>query len=642
MEVIDEDLGVSGTGTKERPGFGRLLAAVCDGRAGAVLALEASRLARNNRDWHHLIDLCVLTETLVIDADGIYDPRVLNDRLLLGLKGTMSEFELGLLRQRAQEAFRQKVGRGEVLFEVPIGYVRTETNGVEMAADRQIQEAIHGVFEQFERLGTVRQVLLWYRQEKIPLCTFERQEGGARQVVWRLPGYNRLLAILTNPIYAGAFAYGRSRTRSKMVEGRARKTAGHWVPMEQWSVLICDHHPSYISWEQFIQNQKQMSENTTKYHGTARGAPKRGPALLAGHLRCARCGRKLHVCYCGQGGRVVRYHCRGGNINHGVASCQSFGGLRPDQAVEAIVLEALQPLGVEAALKAWESSRQEQDLKTKTMASALEKARYEAERVRRQFEAVDPANRLVAGELESRWNARLIDVEQAEQKLRSAQTVQQPVTESERQRLLQLGSDLQSAWAHPATPVTLKKRILRTMIEEIVADVDDTAKEIAFKIHWVGGVHTALRIPKNHTGGHRRAAEREVVDVVRELVQTCSDAAIASILNRLGYRTGAGNTWTETRVSALRRERDIPGHQKLGDESWVTLAGAAKELEVCAGVIRTLVTRKILPAKQVVQKAPWIIKREDLQLAEVQQYIAAVHAGKTVPRRDKDQIKLAL
>jgi len=642
VELIDEDLGVSGTGAKERPGFGRLLSAVCDGRAGAVLALEASRLARNNRDWHHLIDLCVLTETLVIDADGIYDPRVLNDRLLLGLKGTMSEFELGLLRQRAQEAFRQKVCRGEVLFEVPIGYVRTETNGVEMTPDRQIQEAIRGVFEQFQRLGTVRQVLLWYRQEKIPLCTFERQEAGVRQIVWRLPGYNRLLAILTNPIYAGAFAYGRSRTCSKMVDGRARKTAGHFVPMEQWSVLIRDHHPGYTSWEQYMLNQKQLAENTTKYHGVAKGAVKRGPALLAGLLRCARCGRKLHVCYTGQSGRVVRYHCRGGNINHGVPSCQSFGGLRTDQAVEALVLETLQPLGVEAALQAWESSRQEQDFKTKTLALTLEKARYEAERVWRQFEAVDPTNRLVAAELESRWNARLIDVEQAQRKLEAAQSVQQPLSEAERERLLQLGSDLQGVWCHPATPVTLKKRILRTVIEEIVAEVDDAAKQIAFKIHWVGGVHTALRIPKNHTGGHRRAAEREVVDLVRELVQTCSDAAIASILNRLGYRTGAGNTWTEMRVLTLRRERGIPGHQKLGDKSWVTLAGAAQELKVCAGVIRKLVTREILPAKQVVENAPWVIKREDLRLERVQQYVAAVHAGKTVPRRDDDQVKLPL
>ena len=642
VEVIDEDMGVSGTGTKERPGFGRLLAAVCNGQAGAVLALEASRLARNNRDWHHLIDLCVLTDTLVIDADGIYDPRVLNDRLLLGLKGTMSEFELGLLRQRAQEAFRQKVARGEVLFDVPIGYVRTETNGVELAADRQVQECIRGIFEQFSRLGSARQVLLWYRQEKVPVCALQRQESGERQVVWKLPIYNRLLAVLTNPIYAGAFAYGRSRTVSRMLDGRARKTPGHFVPMEQWSVLIRDHHPGYISWEQYMRNQKQLADNRTKHHGAAGGAAKRGPALLAGLLRCARCGRKLHVAYGGNGGKVARYHCCGGNINHGVAKCLSIGSWRVEQGVTEVVLDALQPLGVEAAMKAWDESRQEQDVKTKTLTLALEKARYEADRLRRQFDAVDPANRLVAGELEGRWNGALAEVEQAQKKLEASRTVAQPLDQTERHRLLQLGADLRETWHHPAAPMALKKRILRTVIEEIVVDVDESNKEIAFRIHWVGGVHSPLRVPKTHSGGHRRKASGDVVGLVRELVQVCTDTAIASILNRLGHRTGTGNTWTESRVSSMRQDRGIPGHQKIADASWLTLADAAKELKVSPGVIRRLLERKVLPAKQVVQHAPWIIKREDLRLPAVQTYIKAVHAGKNGPRLDVKQSSFSL
>jgi DNA invertase Pin-like site-specific DNA recombinase len=637
VEVIDEDLGVSGTGAKERPGFGRLLAAVCNSQAGAVLALEASRLARNNRDWHHLIDLCVLTDTLVIDADGIYDPRMLNDRLLLGLKGTMSEFELGLLRQRAQEAFRQKVARGEVLFEVPVGYVRTETNGVEMAADRQVQEAIRGIFDGFHRLGSVRQVLLWYRQEKVPVCTCQRQASGERQVVWKPPVYNRLLAVLTNPIYAGAFAYGRKRTLSRMVDGRARKTAGHHVPMQEWSVLIRDHHPGYISWEQFMQNQKQLAENTTRYHGSTGGAAKGGSALLAGLLRCARCGRKLHVCYGGSGRPVARYQCRGGNINHGLPMCLSFGGWRVEQAVTSVVLEALQPLGVEAAMKAWDESRQEQDVKTKTLTLALEKARYEADRLRRQFDAVDSANRLVAAELEGRWNAALAEVEQAQKKVEASRSVQQPLGEVERERLLRLGSDLRETWHHPAASVTLKKRILRTVIKEIVVDVDDPKKEITFRIHWVGGVHSPLRIRKNHNGGHRHTSSGDVVDLVRELVQVCTDKTIAAILNRLGHKTGTGNTWTETRVATLRRDRGIPGHQKIGDDAWLTLADAAKELEVSAGVIRRLLERKVLPAKQVVQHAPWIIRRENLRLPQVQSYIDAVHTGKHGPRLDSNQ-----
>ncbi len=251
--VIDEDLGISGTGSHERPGFARLLAAVCNGEAGAVLALEASRLARNNRDWHHLIDLCVLTKTLVVDSEGVYDPGLLNDRMLLGLKGTMSEFEIGVLRQRAQEAYRQKVQRGEVLTMVPIGFERRGGGGIEMTPDRQIQESVRGLFQRFEAMGTVRQALLWHHQEQI---TFPRRRRyhGATSIEWRLPDYQQLLRILRNPTYAGAFAHGRTRAQTYIVSGRSRKASGRRVPLEQWTVLIKDHHIGYITWERYMKN----------------------------------------------------------------------------------------------------------------------------------------------------------------------------------------------------------------------------------------------------------------------------------------------------------------------------------------------------------------------------------------------------
>jgi DNA invertase Pin-like site-specific DNA recombinase len=306
--IIDEDLGVSGSGQRERPGFGRLLAAVCNGEVGAVLALEASRLARNNRDWHHLIDLCVLTETLVVDAEGLYDPRLLNDRLLLGLKGTMSEFELGLLRQRAQEAYRQKVFRGEILTKVPLGYLRSSSSpsGIEMTPDRQIQEAIRGVFFQFERLGTLRQVLLWYHQEQVALPVAHRDAGG-ESIRWQLPHYAYLLRILKNPAYAGAFAWGRTCSRSSVVEGRSRKSSGHRVAMAQWPVLLKDHHAAYICWERYVENQRLLNSNRTRSHPVSCGAARQGSALLAGLLRCARCGHKLRVGYRGREGRAPRY-----------------------------------------------------------------------------------------------------------------------------------------------------------------------------------------------------------------------------------------------------------------------------------------------------------------------------------------------
>jgi DNA invertase Pin-like site-specific DNA recombinase len=607
--VIDDDLGRSGTGTQDRPGFGKLLTAVCAGQVGAVFALEASRLARNNRDWHHLIDLCALTGTLVVDHDGIYDPQHLNDRLLLGLKGSMAEFELGLLRQRAQEALREMIARGEALWEVAVGYVRTEKNGIEMAADRQVREAIRGVFAKFRELGTARQTLLWYQQEQIPLPHLEQGSTG-QHVVWRLPGYGQILKLLQNPVYAGAFVYGRTMTKTVMQDGRARKTHGHKVPREDWGVVIRDHHPGYISWEEYLRNQDQLEANGGM-RGSS-GAAKSGPALLAGLLRCGRCGRKIHVGYSGTGGRVPRYHCRGAHINHGSTRCISFGGLRADAAVVQAVLDALQPAGVQAALDAREQSRAQEDEKRKALELALEKATYEVVRTRRQYDAVDPENRLVAAELERRWNEALEQQAALQQRLESECVPDASIDEQMGERLLQLGADLSEAWNHPATAVELKKRILRTVLTEIIVDVGENPPEIRMWLHWQGGLHTELRTPKNRTGKHGRCLDQKVVDLIRELAKVCTDQSIASILNRLGYRTGAGNTWIESRVRSLRKYHHIEAAQTEGGRDWLTLADAAQELGISTSSVRRLIGLDLLPALQVLTHAPWVIQREQL------------------------------
>jgi hypothetical protein len=487
-----------------------LLTAVCNAEVGAVFALEASRLARNNRDWHHLIDLCAFTDTIVVDAEGIYDPRLLNDRLLLGLKGTMSEFELGLLRQRAQEAYRQKVLRGEVLTKVPIGYVRREPNEIEMTPDRQVQEAIRGVFLQFERLGTLRQVLLWHHQEKVTLPVL-RIRDGIDSVMWQLPNYQHLVRILKNPTYAGAFAWGRTGSRSQVVEGRSRKSGGHRVPIDQWQVLLKDHHAAYISWERYLENQRILTSNRTRTHATSSGAARQGSALLAGLLRCARCGHKLHVGYRGRDGRAPRYYCLTGNKQQGKPSCLCFGGFRAEQSVVDAVLEACQPTGVEASLQVLNGSQTEQQQKRRALELALERARYEAERSRRQYDAVDPANRLVAAELEARWNAALAQASEAEARLQAEDKSQTPLTAEQQTRLLALGADLQALWDAPGAPVELKKRILRTVIHEIIVDVNHVSGQIEMRIHWAGGVHTTLRVRKYHSGRNGKATDKDVV-----------------------------------------------------------------------------------------------------------------------------------
>jgi DNA invertase Pin-like site-specific DNA recombinase len=351
VEVIDDDLGRSGSGIA-RPGFEKLLAAICEGRVGAVVSIEASRLARNGRDWHTLLEFCGLVGTLIVDEDGVYDPRHPNDRLLLGMKGTMSEMELSLFRQRSLEALKQKARRGELFLTVAIGYLKTSHDRIEKDPDRRVQEAIMLAFNKFAELQTVRQVHLWMRQERLPLPATEYGPEG-RKIVWKLPLYNTLHHLLTNPIYAGAYAFGRTGSRVTIEAGRKRIVRGFRKDRSTWEVLIVDHHEGYIGWAEFERNQRLIADNANGKSFMSRGSIRRGEALLAGLLRCGHCGRKLHVAYSGENGSSGRYHCRGGQFNHGGDRCISFGGMRIDRAIGAEVIERLQPLGIRRQSAPW-------------------------------------------------------------------------------------------------------------------------------------------------------------------------------------------------------------------------------------------------------------------------------------------------
>lgn len=632
IEVVDEDLGRSGSGRVARPGFERLVAAVCDEAVGGVFALEASRLARNNRDWHHLVDLCGLTATLLIDGEGVYDPRDFNDRLLLGLKGTMSEWELGVMRQRSLEALRLKAGRGELYTTVPIGFLRTRDNRLEIDPDQRIQQAIRLVFQQFAATGSLRQALLWFRSEGVELPAVEYGPFG-RSVVWKLPVYNTLHKIVTNPIYAGAYVFGRTTTRTKVVGGRALKIAGVRREQRDWAVFLREHHDGYISWADYEAAQAQLRENAQMKGLMSRGAARKGEALLAGLLRCRRCGRRLHVTYTGTQKRVRRYACRGAMINHGTDKCLSFGGLAIERAVEEAVLAVLAPGAIDAALAAAQEVESTRRTQQEHAQLKLQQLRYEAERSRRQYDAVDPVHRLVAAELERRWNAAL-DALAAQERLVSDLAAAAPDAVPDRAALLGLATDLPTVWHDPHTDVRLKKRIVRGLVAELLVDVSESAARIDIVIRWAGGQHSALSVRKLRTGQHRYATSRDVVELVRELVLVLPDSQIAAVLNRLGFRTGRGNTWTSTRVVTLRSYHHIPVHDaaRAASEGWLTLEAAAAQLAVSATVIRKLITRGILPAKQVIPTTPWIIQAQDLAREGVQHYIAAVHRGHHSPR----------
>jgi DNA invertase Pin-like site-specific DNA recombinase len=630
VEVVDDDLGRSGSGRVVRPGFERLVAAVCDEHVGAVFALEASRLARNNRDWHHLVDLCGLTATLLIDGEGVYDPRDFNDRLLLGLKGTMSEWELGVLRQRSLEALRLKASRGELYTTVPIGYVRTRDDRVELDPDLRIQSAIRMIFRQFLALGSLRQVLLWCRSEHVTLPAIEYGPFG-RTVVWKLPVYNTIHKLATNPIYAGAYVFGRTKTETRVSGGRASKRTTRREAAD-WPVFLPDRHPGYITWAEYEALQTQRQENAQMQGRMSRGAPRHGTALLAGLLRCRRCGRRLHVTYSGANGKVRRYDCRGAMVNHGTGHCLSFGSLALERAVEDAIFAVVAPGAIDAALAAAAQTQEQQTEREAHARLALEQLRYEAERARRQYDAVDPANRLVAAELERRWNAALDAVAAQERHLAGLATISaSPAVDVAGLRAL--AEDLPRVWQDSRTDARLKKRLVRTLIEELLVDVSADASRLHVIVRWAGGQHSALDVRKKRKGQHRFCTSEDVVDVVRALVRVLPDGQIASVLNRLGYTTGRGNTWTATRVVTLRHTHDLPVFDPTSTErdGWCTLEQAAERLDVSHTVIRSLISGGLLPAEQVIATAPWVIRTTDLAAPGVHDYVAQVHRRRRGP-----------
>jgi hypothetical protein len=533
----------------------------------------------------------------------------------------MAEFELGLLRQRAREAFEQKAGRGFALWEVPVGFVRDEEDRIEKTPDLQVQQAITAVFEKFRQLGSARQATIWFREQRIPLPRSEPGTGGGN-VTWQLPSSGRIRQILKNPCYAGAFAYGKTGARTVIEDGRARQSSRYRKPPEEWKILLVGHHSGYISWEEYLENQRRLEANVAWSEGEAGGAAKLGPALLSGLLRCGRCGRKLQVVYSGDGGRVPRYVCRGDRGDRESSRCLTMGSLRLDRAVAESVLAGIQPVGIEAALQLSEHVQIQDEEKRKALELALERARYEEKRARRQYDAVDPENRLVASELEARWNRALEQVGDAEARLTAAMSTVTPLSEAQKQELMDLSEDLVAVWNHPEVPVQLKKRILRTVLVEVIVNPEDDGTRYRLRLHWAGGVHTELRVERNKPGQHRYCADRPVIDLVGELSKVSPDKTIAAILNRLGYATGQENTWNASRVAGLRNYHKIAAFQK--QDGWVTQVEAARELKVSDTVIKRLIREQILPAKQVVKCAPWIIQKTDLSLPAVLAEVDAV------------------
>lgn len=631
--VIDDDLGRSGGGTA-RPGFDRLLAAICTGTTGAVLAIEASRLARNGRDWHTLLEFCTLVNTVIIDEDGVYDPKNVNDRLLLGMKGTFSELELSILRQRSQEALRLKASRGDLHTSVAIGYVRSADDRLEIDPDKRVREALHLAFRKFAEFGSVRQVAIWLCDEglKMPIVAYG---PCGRMVEWHLPRYNTIHRLLTNPIYAGAYVFGRTESQVRVEGGRKLVTRGVRRQQAQWEVLIRDHHEGYISWEQYENNQRTINGNANMKGQMVKGSVRNGSGLLVGLLRCGHCGRKLKVQHNGLRG-VARYLCNDAAVNHGRRTkCIAFGNMRIDAAVSAEVLSLIAPLGLEAALQVIADRERDGAQRLRQIELALEQARYEAARAHRQYDAVDPENRLVVGDLERRWNDRLAEVARLEEEIRTARdNLPAALTETEREEIVALGADVPRLWNHPGSSIATRKRILRTVLEEIIVTVEPG--ELRVKLHWKGGNHTVLNVVKNRSGQHRWKTSATTEQLIRDLARLLPDGSIASILNRLGLRTAKGCTWTQQRVCVFRNDHNITVYRdgERAERGELILNEAASRLGVSKITVVRLIKDGILPAKQSCAGAPYVIREIDLDLQAVR---LAAKNGRAVSQNPRQQ-----
>lgn len=606
VEIIDEDLGKSAAGTVERSGFQRLVSEVSLGKVGAVGARELSRLARNSTDWQRLMEVCRYVGTLLVDHDAIYDVRQGNDRLLLGLKGNLNEYELELLHLRAFEARAEKARRGEYYGKVAVGYRKTANGLIEKHPDARVQHAMRLVFDKVLELGSARQVLLWMRDQRIEMPVNRNDRG---DVLWKPASYSWLHMVLTNPVYAGSYVYGRTVGVATITDDGSIRRKIARKRTDEASVLLHDRHDGYIDRATFDRIQAMITRNSQSRRRPGPGAPRIGQALLAGLLRCRRCGAKLVVNYSGTQVRVHRYECSRANVDRGEARCLNFSGLDVDDRLVELVLQVVQPAAIEASEKLANEDASRRDSAVDALSLELKAARYAADRAQRQYDAAEPENRLVVDELERRWNAAIERVHALETRLDESRVDSRPPA-IDRARLVSLGADVARIWDAPTTDVRLKKRIVRTLIEEIVAETSEN--EVSLVVHWKGGIHTELTVTRRRRGHNRVQTSPAVVGAVRVLARVASDEHIARALNASGLKTARDNLWTRELVRSFRSKHEIPVYSAGGDEEWITLARAAQLAGVADLTLKRAIERGVISALRPVSHGPWVLSKQQL------------------------------
>jgi len=613
VRTIDDDQGLSGSGTAHRKGFELMASEVALGRVGLILAIEVSRLARNNADWYRLLDFCGTTDTLIGDEDGLYHPGLYNDRLLLGLKGTMSEAELHVIRARLNGGIRNKAARGELRRHLPIGFVWGEEKGqVLFDPDEAVREAIRMVFQKFLETGSVRQVWIWFCMQKL---LFPSRPHYGADLRWIAPTYHAIHMVLDSPVYAGVYLYGRTRQERYIDDaGQLRSRLRRLVPSE-WQVMIHDHHEGYIDWQTYEMNRARIAGNTHPTHHQAGGAIREGAALLQGLATCGRCGRKLKVYYQGRNS-TPGYHCPGTVlVNDRAHWCLRIGGVRIDRAVTDAFLDAITPAGVDAALAAESEIEADHDAAITQWSLQVERAQYEADRAERRYRTVEPENRLVARTLEQEWETRLSELALAKTELEDRRRLRpRLLTDVQRAQLRAIGTDLRSVWSAPTTTDRDRKELLQTLLEEVCIAVERSSSTAHLTLRWRGGAITEIDVLARSPHVPALRTDEETIGLARRLASHYSDALIAGILNRQGRRTVRGERFTAISVNNLRRYWKLPRFEPSAPSTEAELAtvkAAAKILGVAPSTLHRCLNDGIIVGEQLTPGAPWRIRITD-------------------------------
>src|SRR3989441_9034908 len=601
---------------------------------------EASRLSRTDKDWCRLLEVCQIFGTLIADEQQVYDLNYLDDQLVLGIKGTLSVVELKVLRQRLQAGQESKARRGELLKRLPVGYAVDAMGKVALHPDRRVCEAVQLVFAKFRERWSVRQTFQWFRDHDVELPTNPIQ---GTQLVWKIPSQSLIGDILRNPFYAGAYVWGRRPVKTVLVEGRLEKRQDALHRAEECRVFIPEHHVGYIDWTTYEENQRLIRRNSVNWQSDeSMAAIREGQGLLVGLLRCGHCGRKLHVRYWGGRGTHARYLCKG-DYDDGGQYCIGFGGASVDRRLSQELLKVIAPFGLEASLKAIEELSAQDAAQRAALSSKLEQMEYEAKKAFEQYNCVDARNRLVAAELERRWNQKLEEIEATKLSLSRLDEKRHALSAEEEQRIQWMGAHFAEIWNSNRCPPMLKKMIFRTVVEEIIVCMDAEKKILQFTIHWKGGAHTQLQMERPLSAAET-STPMDALDIIRRMAVRHGDNEIASVLNRLGYLTGKGKRWNQNRVATARQNHSIAGQKRaLPDPDRVSLNEAARLCGVSHRTIERLVDAGLLQREQAVPRAPWQIRRADLEAEPIGNIIERLHrTGKlTLPRGcPKDQPRL--